>query len=406
MNKISEILIFLVVILLLFLIAPIILAEYYTGLCFSNSYQQCNGNYLYWYDSCGNQQGLIQYCSNGCLNNVCNNYSNYPSCNSHAYKECVGDSIYWYDSCSNRQDLYQNCSNYNLTCEYGQCVVKKISYLAHYKKDCYGDNIYWYDSLNALNDLYQNCSDFNSCTRDNCKTAKCSNILMCDGSTCVIGSDDYKKYCGSASCGNGICESVLGETENTCLVDCRINTDNQTNNLSISFFTKKYINSQQWDKSVKVGQNGIVYFMITLNNSSNSQIDNVFVSANIPSEISYLGNLTIDDIALSGDIISGINIGSIQPLSKKTVMFEGKTQIFNTQGIKEAVAFISSVEPYQSDTISINLDASELNSASITSTSITEAIWLFIKRWFMWIIAGLVMFFLFIMVFKRISSNV
>jgi hypothetical protein len=43
--------------------------------CTYHSYQQCVGSYLYWYDSCGNQQGS-QYCSNGCSNNYCQNYNN------------------------------------------------------------------------------------------------------------------------------------------------------------------------------------------------------------------------------------------------------------------------------------------------------------------------------------------
>jgi hypothetical protein len=40
----------------------------------SQYYQQrCNGNSLYWYDSCGNLQGQSQYCPNGCYNNACQN---------------------------------------------------------------------------------------------------------------------------------------------------------------------------------------------------------------------------------------------------------------------------------------------------------------------------------------------
>jgi uncharacterized repeat protein (TIGR01451 family) len=41
--------------------------------CTSNSYQQCSGNWLYWYDSCGNQQSGGQYCQNGCSGNQCIN---------------------------------------------------------------------------------------------------------------------------------------------------------------------------------------------------------------------------------------------------------------------------------------------------------------------------------------------
>ena len=50
-------------------------AQYYNGNCTYHSYQRCNGSYLYWYDSCGNQQDS-QYCSGGCYNNYCQNNNN------------------------------------------------------------------------------------------------------------------------------------------------------------------------------------------------------------------------------------------------------------------------------------------------------------------------------------------
>ena len=413
MKKITKLSIFLVAVLAVFSTASFVSAQYYTGLCTDYSYQQCSGNYLYWYDSCGNQRNLIQYCQNGCSNGICADYNDYnynnnyySTCNDHAYRDCVGTAIYWYNSCSNQQDLYQNCADSNLTCQYGQCVSQKSNYSAHYQKACYGDNLYWYDSLGVINNVYQNCADSNSCTLDNCKSAKCSNVSICDGSTCATGSADYVKYCGSTNCGNGTCEEKLGETESTCSSDCKKNTDNKIDNLSVSFFSKKNSTSLQWDKAVQLGQDETVYFLITLNNNSDVQVDNVIVSVNIPSEISYLGNLKIDDVALSGDIVSGINVGSVQAMGKKSITFEGKTQTFSIQEQKQAIASINSVEAVQSDSISISFDASQSSSASISSAPVSGGFIDFIKRWFMWIIAGFILVCLFIAVFKRISSNV
>jgi len=414
MKKNLGLLIFLLVILAVLPTASFVFAQYYTGLCVPHNSQQCSGSYLYWYNSCGSQEDLIQYCSNGCSNGYCNNsnnnFNNNYFCNSNAYRECVGNIIYWYDSCSNRQDLYQNCSDYNLVCQYGQCVANITpvvnDYSAHYKKACYNKSIYWYDSLGVVNSLYQNCEDSNNCTIDSCVNGKCSNVLKCDGSVCPIESEDYSKYCASINCGNGMCEQALGENENNCQADCKINLDNQTTNLSISFFIKKDLASQQWDKSVQLGQNGTVYFMVILNNNSESQVDNIVVSANIPNEIYYLGNLKIDDVLISGDIVAGVDVGSIQAMGKKSITFEGKTQTFTIHEQKKSVASINSIEPHQSDSISINFDANQDVSASISSTPMSETIMVFLKRWYMWIIAGLVLVFLFFIVFKRISSNV
>ena len=41
--------------------------------CVNNAYQQCVGNSLYYFNSCGVQQSLIQTCNNGCSGNTCNN---------------------------------------------------------------------------------------------------------------------------------------------------------------------------------------------------------------------------------------------------------------------------------------------------------------------------------------------
>ena len=51
------------------------------GGCTTNYQQRCSGNNLYWYDSCGNQQGLIQYCQNGCYNNACQINNTYSALN-------------------------------------------------------------------------------------------------------------------------------------------------------------------------------------------------------------------------------------------------------------------------------------------------------------------------------------
>jgi len=71
---------------------------------------------LYWYNSCGTQEGQSQYCQYGCSGNTCNN----NNCASQSNRRCDGNSIYWYDSCGNRDGLIETC-NYNQTCQNGYC---------------------------------------------------------------------------------------------------------------------------------------------------------------------------------------------------------------------------------------------------------------------------------------------
>ena len=410
--------------------------------CTYHSQERCTGNNLYWYDSCGNQQDLAQYCQNGCYNGACqnnynnnnynsnnynNNYSNnYGSCTYHAYKLCTGNNVYWYDSCGTQQDLIMNCSS-GQTCNdlnnpglYGQCttpiqtyVAPINSYVALARTACYGNSIEWFDSLGVASGLYKNCQDANSCTLDACAADKCSNTLKCDGSTCATGSADYNTYCATSQpspvvpadqthCGNGLCETTLGETNASCPSDCKITS---TTALSVSFFSKLDSSSSQWQKSAQVPSNSQVYFMISVANNSSAQVDNVNISSNIPSEISSLGDLKLNGVLVSGDIVSGINIGSIAPSATKLITFEGKTQTISASATKQATATSNVSGATQSDSISINLTPTVV-AAAVSAAPVTGGFWGFLKKWYLWILGALVLVFLFIVVFKRFSSDV
>lgn len=336
-------------------------------------------------------------------------------CNTHAYKDCSGSIVFWYNSCSQMEDMVENCSNYGLDCKYGQCISASSVYTKHSLLGCYKGSIYWYDSLRQPSDFYMSCSDSNTCTVDGCINAKCFITLKCDGTTCKPGSGDYIKHCGSKSqqtgqvseCGNNQCERSLGETESSCPSDCQEQTVPSVQNLSIEFFTKSNPETLQWDKSLQIKQNSTAYFMITVANNSELQADNVIVSATIPQEIPYLGNLKIDGNLASGDIVSGIDIGSVLPNAKKTITFEGKTQTFNLQGSKKATAFLNSAQVPQSDLITINFDGnvSQVEKKGIGLASISSAIVDFLNRWYMWLAAGFILIFLFAIIFKRLSSD-
>ncbi|MCX6719568.1 MAG: hypothetical protein NTV36_00430 [Candidatus Staskawiczbacteria bacterium] len=371
--------------------------------CTYHAYQSCNGNSLYWYDSCGNPQELAQYCAQGCNGNTCgyntgyinyNNNSNYNNCTYHAYKLCVGNGVYWYDSCGTQQDLFQICSGTNTVCKYGQCVYQQPyippvvnPYITHNRTACSGSSVYWYDSLGRVTDLYKSCADSNSCTLDNCGSGKCTNVLKCDGTTCVANSADYNTYC----VGNG-------------------NPNNNNNNstaggLLFSFFAKQDQSSTQWQKTVSVGANGIIYFMISAVNDTNAFVDNVNISANIPTEITSVGNLQVDGVKFSGDIVSGVNIGTISPKTAKSITFEGKTQGISAQVVKQAIATATVSGAPKTDSVSITLMPGQ---AIITSASASEAssgFLDFLKRWYLWILVGFVLIFLFVVVFRRLSNN-
>lgn len=372
-----------------------------------SSHLECYNNDVYWFD-CNNQpQYISQDCSYNqvCQSGQCVNSSWNNSCNYHAYKLCLGNTVYWFDSCDNRQDIYYDCGAIGMACKYGQCVspeLPKPVYAKHFKTACHKGNLYWYDSYNSINDVYKNCSDTNSCTQDGCSAGKCSNVLKCDGSTCAQNSEDFNKYCsqGNEHCGNGLCEPALGETSQNCPNDCKTAP---SANLSVSFMGKKDASATQWDKTIQLGPDSNAYFLVTVTNSSSAQVDNVNVSANIPNEIGYLGNVKVDDASVSGDIVAGINIGSIAPGATKTVTFEGKTQKFTGELSKEATVTVSVSGNNQTDSFSIKLNPSQTGAVS----KAPSGSWIvqFLKRWYLWILVAIVLIFLFVVVFRRLSKN-
>ena len=423
--------------------------NYYYGYCNSHSYERCVGNNLYWYDSCGNQQELDRYCSSGCSGNTCqndynnynyNNYNNYGNCTYHAYKLCSGNNVYWYNSCGNQQEIYTSCSG-GQTCQYGQCtsyiqpiqpiqpIQNPTNYTAYNRTVCSGNSILWYDSLGFVSGTYKKCADNNSCTTDTCSGNACLNTLKCDGSTCATGSADYNTYCqptqpiinpaptpinpnvqNQPNVPNTNTVPLAPITTNTTPVVTNAVVSSNTNGLSASFFIKQNSDSNQWQKTAEINSDSLVYFMISATNASNAQIDNVNVSANIPNEISSLGNLKLNGVPITGDIVSGINIGSVAPTNTKLITFEGKTQSISAVATKQAVATVNASGAIQTDPVSINLNPktgqNQAVAAAVSKAPVATGFMAFIKKWYIWILVGLGLILIFIVVYKRLSSNV
>jgi len=255
-----------------------------------------------------------------------------------------------------------------------------------------------------VNTIYKNCSDSNTCTLESCSGSKCSNILKCDGTTCAKDSTDFTKFCPSKpvvtdKCGNETCETTDGETAENCPSDCK----SDSAGLIVSFFNRESVD-EQWQKTSAVSSNGQIYFMISVQNTSASQINDATVSANIPTEVSSLGNVQIDGVTVIGDIVSGISIGQLPLSGTKTITFEGKTQMLATDEIKQATASVAVSGITKSDSVSIDFNL-EQATASISGAPNTTGLLGFLKRWYLWIIGGIVLVFLFVIVFRRLSTE-
>ncbi|MBI4010166.1 MAG: PKD domain-containing protein, partial [Candidatus Aenigmarchaeota archaeon] len=196
------------------------------------------------------------------------------------------------------------------------CPMPTGQYIKNYRKSCYQSDLYWYDSNGARQDVYQKCADNNSCTIDTCENGGCSNKLVCDGTTCQIGSQDYVSSC--STCGDGICSA--GENIATCQQDCL------TEDLIIAVLGKKQSAPREWKEEVEVKSAEKVDILVVVANGTNIVLNNLIVKVRLPEEISYQGDLKIQGQALGGDIQNGIAIESLAVNEVKAITFSAESR--------------------------------------------------------------------------------
>jgi len=251
--------------------------------CTSNYQQRCSGNNLYWYDSCGTQQNLIQYCQNGCSGNVCqsSNYNNYTY---HSSQKCSGNNLYWFDSYGTQQDLAQYCQN---------------------------------------------------------------------------------------GCYNNYCQA----NQNT---SASINVSKTIKNLT------GY--SSGFSNSVSANPSDVLMFMITIQNTGNQDATNVIVKDTLSSNLTYNNQLVVSGSSnynwnnYNGNIVSGVNIGTILPNQTATVTYQA--QVASTQNFSYGTTTLNNstfVTSYNAGnptaTASVIITRSAVLGASTISTGLTNNFW-------------------------------
>lgn len=334
------------------------------------------------------------------------------TCYQNASKSCISNIAYWYDSCDNIQSVAQNCNTTNQACQNGACVNKAgvnystnttttnttntnttynqtVGYIQNYRTNCSNNNIYWYDSRGAKQGVYQNCQDVNTCTLDSCLDNACKTQLKCDGSTCALNSADYIAYCQNNVQGQSITAmSGVGQVDGTI----------QNKSIVISIFGKKQADGTSWTKNFDATNNDEIEFLMVVKNISANTL-NATASADLTNNFVYTGNLVIDGTAAAGSVVSGIDLGSLAANTSKVMQFTGTIQSQNSQAV-QVIASTNSNGMFDSDFFTVNITASA-NTAAVSDSPFVE----FIKNWYLWIIIIVVLIALFVIIFRRLSSN-
>lgn len=292
-------------------------------------------------------------------------------CISHNDVRCTGNGVYWFDSCGNQQELAQACP---YGCQNNRCANQVIytNYTKHYVKSCNNNNVYWYDSNSTINDLYKNCNDNNELTTDTCSKGKCVNEL----------------------------KDVVTPT------DCPAQTVCPIAGLNTSTFCNVEGASTNWSKNISISAGEQINCLMIVKNLSNDPANDVTVRADIPTEINTISDVKIDGIASTGNITSGINLGNFSPNSSKIITFSGKAQSPITEASgKQITGMATSGSISGSDSLVVNFKAT-IAGASTASLEKSSPFVDFLKRWYLWILIAIVLVFLFIVIFRRLSTNI
>ncbi|TSC93847.1 MAG: hypothetical protein CEN87_747, partial [Parcubacteria group bacterium Licking1014_1] len=288
--------------------------------------QRCANNNLYWFDSCGNQQDIAQYCANGCQNNICatqqnisiqtnsatNTFNNQATLNGYLYRVASSGVTYvwfqWGTSLSYGYETPRQAQNYSGS--FSQNIANLSPGVAYHFRAA------------AQND-YENI---------------------------VYGSDMI---------------FTTGSTGNL------ISVNKTARNLSSG--------NLNWSNSIYASPSDVLMFMITIQAIGNQNAQNITVKDAFPANLIYKNQLVVSGASnYSGDIVSGINLGTISAGQTVTITYQAQVaspQNFNygTTTLNNGVSITGSQLNYNpTSNVSIMVARSAVYGASSVATGLTD----------------------------------
>jgi len=132
-----------------------------------------------------------------------------------------------------------------------------------------------------------------------------------------------------------------------------------------------------WNKSTYASSSDIVEFRIKVASQANTILKNLMVKDTLPSQLSYQGNLRLDDNVYYGNITTQtINIGDLNPGQTRIITFKaivkgeetfpyGTTELINT-------IVVYNTDISKTDTCKVIINKKSVKGASTISTGITD----------------------------------
>ncbi len=131
-----------------------------------------------------------------------------------------------------------------------------------------------------------------------------------------------------------------------------------TGAFSINNLVRNLSDGTAWLETVSSDPGEVLTLSIQVT-ASGSSLYNVIVKDTLPSQITYQGNLKVDNVSTTGDIISGLNIGNLYSGQTKTVTFDARVASTDqfTFGTTELISTVLAYTTTASltDTVKVNV---------------------------------------------------
>jgi uncharacterized repeat protein (TIGR01451 family) len=116
-------------------------------------------------------------------------------------------------------------------------------------------------------------------------------------------------------------------------VTCRTDQTVSDPRIAITKNVRNVSRNTGWANSVEATPGQTLSFRIEVRSTGSSRLENVIVKDFMPDKLDYVGNLTVNGVATQGNILQGLNIGSIPAGTVKTVIFDVRVKTEDQFGI-------------------------------------------------------------------------
>jgi uncharacterized repeat protein (TIGR01451 family) len=135
--------------------------------------------------------------------------------------------------------------------------------------------------------------------------------------------------------------------------------------------------SLAWSKSITASPSDVLSFSITLQ-AGNQDVHNVIIRDILPVNLTYRGNLTVNTSQnYSGDIVSGINIGTVYAGQPVVVAYQAQVApspnfAYGSNSLINSVTATSTDGASQSSSVTVTVNNSLVYGATTVSTGLTN----------------------------------